>query len=74
MKASAMRELTREELKDKEDELAQQLFALRLQKVTGQLENPSKIPQTRRDLARVLTVLREMSRQGTAELAGEPKR
>ncbi len=60
MKASAMREMTREELIDKEDELAQQLFALRLQKVTGQLENPSKFPQIRRDMARVLTVLREM--------------
>ncbi len=64
MKASAMREMTREELTDKENELAQQLFALRLQKVTGQLENPSKIPEARRDLARVLTVLREMDRQG----------
>ncbi len=62
MKASAMREMTREELQDKENELAQQLFALRLQKVTGQLENPSKIPQARRDLARVLTVLGEMDR------------
>ena len=62
MKASAMREMTREELMDKENELAQQLFALRLQKVTGQLENPSKIPQARRDLARVLTVLGEMDR------------
>jgi len=60
MKASAMREMTRDELTDKEKELAQQLFALRLQKVTGQLENPSKIPQARRDLARVLTVLGEM--------------
>ncbi len=65
MKASAMREMTREELTDKENELAQQLFALRLQKVTGQLENPSKIPQARRDLARVLTVLGEMDRQAT---------
>ncbi len=66
MKAAAMREMTRDELMDKEDELAQQLFALRLQKVTGQLENPSKFPQARRDLARVLTVLREMD-QGPPE-------
>ncbi len=64
MKASAMREMTRDELTDKENELAQQLFALRLQKVTGQLENPSKIREARRDLARVLTVLGEMGRQG----------
>ena len=63
MKASEMREMTREELTDKETELAQQLFTLRLQKVTGQLENPSKIQQARRDLARVLTVQGEMARQ-----------
>ena len=59
MKASAMREMTRVELKDTEIELSQQLFTLRLQKVTGQLENPSKIRQARRDLARVMTVLHE---------------
>lgn len=69
MKASAMREMTRDELMDKENELAQQLFALRLQKVTGQLENPSKFPQARRDLARVLTVLGEMDRR---RLEGAP--
>ena len=43
----------------KEQELAEQLFALRLQKVTGQLEKPARVRQVRRDLARVLTVLRE---------------
>ncbi len=59
MKASAMREMTLEELQDKENELAQQLFVLRLQKVTGQVENPSKIQEARRDLARVLTIVRE---------------
>ncbi len=63
MKASAMREMTREELEDKETELAQQLFTLRLQQVTGQLENPSKVQQARRDRARVLTVLRQMAHQ-----------
>ncbi len=66
MKVAAMREMTHEELTDKETELAQQLFALRLQKVTGQLENPSKIQEARRDLARVLTVLQEME-----QLAGD---
>ena len=59
MRASELREQTVEELRDKETALAEQLFALRLQKVTGQLENPSKIRLARRDLARVLTVLRE---------------
>ncbi len=57
MKAAELREATVEELREKERELAEQLFALRLQKVTGQLENPAKISTLRRDLARVLTVL-----------------
>jgi large subunit ribosomal protein L29 len=59
MKASKMREQTVEELLEKERELAEQLFALRLQKVTGQLEKPSRVRELRRDMARVLTVLRE---------------
>lgn len=62
MKATELRELTRDELRIKETELAEQLFALRLQKVTGQLENPAKIRNVRRDLARVLTVLGEKAR------------
>ncbi len=57
MKASDLREQTVDELRTKELEIAEQLFALRLQKVTGQLENPAKISSLRRDLARVLTVL-----------------
>jgi large subunit ribosomal protein L29 len=61
MKAAEMRDQTVEELVDKERELAEQLFALRLQKVTGQLEKPSRVRQVRKDLARVLTVLREKS-------------
>ena len=59
MKAHDLREHTGEELREKERELVEQMFALRLQKVTGQLENPAKIKLVRRDLARVLTVLQE---------------
>ena len=59
LKASDLREQTGEELRDKEAELAQQLFQLRLQKTTGQLESPAKVGAVKRDLARVLTVLRE---------------
>ena len=59
MKAAQLREQTVDELRDKERELAEQLFALRLQQVTGQIENPAKLRLVRRDLARVLTVLRE---------------
>ena len=59
MKASQMRDQTTEELQDRERDLSEQLFALRLQKVTGQLEKPARVRQVRKDLARVLTILRE---------------
>ena len=59
MRASELREQTVEELEQKEKELAGQLFALRLKKVTGQLDNPAKVREVRRDMARVLTVLGE---------------
>ena len=59
MKASQLRDQTIEELNDRERDLSEQLFALRLQKVTGQLEKPARVRQVRKDLARVLTVLRE---------------
>ena len=62
VKASELRDQTLEELRDKERELSEQLFALRLQKVTGQLEKPARVRQVRKDLARVLTILHE--RQG----------
>ena len=59
MKASELRELTEDELLQKEEELADQLFALRLQKSIGQLEKPNRIRKARVELARVLTVRRE---------------
>jgi large subunit ribosomal protein L29 len=59
MKARELRDHTVEELHDKERDLADQLFALRLQKVTGQLEKPARVRQVRKDLARVMTILRE---------------
>jgi large subunit ribosomal protein L29 len=59
MKAAQLRDQTLEELRNKEHELFEQLFALRLQKVTGQLEKPARVRQVRKDLARVLTILHE---------------
>ncbi len=59
MKAAELREQTMEDLRQQERELSEKLFALRLQKVTGQLESPAKVKAARRDLARVLTVIRE---------------
>jgi len=64
MKASQFRDQTLEELQDRERDLSEQLFALRLQKVTGQLEKPARVRQVRKDLARVLTILRERQNEG----------
>ena len=60
-----LRELNARELRDRESELADKLFSFRLQKVTGQLEASNKIGEARRDLARVLTVLREKTVAGS---------
>ncbi|MBW1731674.1 MAG: 50S ribosomal protein L29 [Deltaproteobacteria bacterium] len=59
MKASELRELSMDELLEKERSLKQELFNLRFQKATGQLGNTAMIPKTKRDLARVKTVIRE---------------
>jgi large subunit ribosomal protein L29 len=59
MKASQLRDQTLDELREKERDLSEQLFALRLQKVTGQLEKPARVRQVRKDLARVLTILHQ---------------
>jgi large subunit ribosomal protein L29 len=68
MKAHAklreLRDRNEGDLRQREKELADQLFALRLQKSTGQLEKPSKIREAKRELARVLTVLREKRKTG----------
>jgi large subunit ribosomal protein L29 len=60
MKAKQLRELAEEELREKEKETAQELFNLRFQKATGQLGNTAMIPKTKRDLARVKTLLKEL--------------
>jgi large subunit ribosomal protein L29 len=60
MKASELRNMTREELFEKHKELEQALFNLKFQHTTNQLENTAQLKKTRRDIARVLTVLKEM--------------
>ena len=57
MQPSELRELGAEELKQKERELREELCRLRLRRGVSQLENPMKVRQARRDLARVLTVI-----------------
>ncbi len=59
MKVSEIRELSDKELQEKVRELKEELFNLRFQMATGQLENPMRIREVRRSIARVKTVLRE---------------
>ena len=60
MKAKELRDLSMEELRVKEIELRQELFNLRFQKATGQLGNTAMIGKTKKNLARVKTLLREL--------------
>lgn len=59
MKAEELREMTLEELEQKEREFKRKLFNLRFQKATGELNNPAELRKTRKDIARVLTIVRE---------------
>jgi large subunit ribosomal protein L29 len=59
MKIGDFRDLGADELKQREKDLDDQLFRLRIQKSMGQLEAAHKLKALRRDLARVKTVLRE---------------
>jgi large subunit ribosomal protein L29 len=65
MKAKELVELSTEELLEKEADFRQELFNLRFQLATGQLENTARIKTVRKNIARVKTVLRQ------AELAQE---
>ena len=59
MKAKDIRELSTAELDTRLFDLKRDLFNLRFQHATNQLDNPKKITETKRDIARVLTILRE---------------
>jgi large subunit ribosomal protein L29 len=59
MKVTEIRDLTVEELRQREKDMDDQLFRLRIQKSMGQLEAAHKLQLLRRDVARVKTVLRE---------------
>lgn len=59
MDLKKIREMTDVELNAELDKMKQELFNLRFQHVTGQLENPVKMREVKRDIARVKTVIRE---------------
>jgi large subunit ribosomal protein L29 len=67
MKASDIRELSQEERLQKEAELKQQLFNLRFQHETGQLENPQRLKQTKRDIARMKTIINQEAKKDRVE-------
>ena len=59
LKASEVRAMSVAELNTKLDALKKDLFMLRMQHATNQLDNPQKLVQTKRDIARVKTMIRE---------------
>lgn len=65
MRASELRDLGRAELDEKLDELKAELFNLRFQNATGQLDNPRRLGEVRKDIARVKTVRRERELDAT---------
>ena len=64
MKANEVRKLSSADLEKKLTELKKDLFRLRLQHATNQLENPVRINEVKRDIARVKTIIREQQLAG----------
>ena len=62
MKTAEMREKTVDELNTRERELTEQLFKLRFQRAAGRMENPMKMREVRREIARIKTLLNEKAR------------
>jgi large subunit ribosomal protein L29 len=63
MKIRELRELSTDELQSKETDLQDQLFKLSFQKSLGQLESPMKIKNIKRDIARIKTLLKALSKE-----------
>ena len=62
MKASELKELTQEELNQRFEETQKDLFNLRIQQSTGQLEKSSRVKELRRDIARIKTITKERAK------------
>ncbi|HEX9694989.1 MAG TPA: 50S ribosomal protein L29 [Actinomycetota bacterium] len=69
MNASELKDMADDELVTKLAEAKEELFNLRFQLVTGQLDNPMRLGQVRKDIARIMTVIRERE-IAAAEAAG----
>ena len=67
MKPADMRTQTPDQLTEQMEALGKEIFNLRFQRASGQLENTARVRQVRRDIARIKTVLGERSRRTAAE-------
>jgi len=69
VKIKEIRDMSDAELDGKLKDLKEELFNLRFQAATGQLENPMRIPEVRKDIARIKTISRERELQAAAKQA-----
>ena len=65
-KAGDLRARSEDELTEEVDTLGKEIFNLRFQRASGQLENTARVRQVRRDIARIKTILGERRRQATS--------
>ncbi len=64
MKPVEVRNMTAEELRAKEADFRKEIFNLRFQQATGEIQNPKRMLAVRKDIARILTILQEKEREG----------
>jgi large subunit ribosomal protein L29 len=64
MEAKEFRDMSRDELIQKRSDLREEIFNLKLKKATSRLESPMKLRETKKDLARLETVLRDKELEG----------
>jgi large subunit ribosomal protein L29 len=63
MKPSELREAMSDELLKKEQDLRKELFNLRFQQATGEIENPMRIRAIKKDIARILTIVTQKNKK-----------
>ncbi len=63
MKTSELREITVDELQKKEQDMRKELFNLRFQQATGEIENPMRLHALKKDIARILTIITEKNKK-----------
>ncbi|MBV6340665.1 50S ribosomal protein L29 [Candidatus Magnetobacterium casense] len=68
MKPAKLRELTTQELRQKEDDLRRELFNLRFQAARGDIQNPKRIKTIKKDIARVLTIITQQAMTPTTPI------